>query len=63
MQAESIALSAASLVVTLVFTVGYFAKVAEAKLTRSVASHALQFLLGLLMGIASMVWAWRDGTL
>jgi hypothetical protein len=41
----------------------YFAKVAEAKISKKIGSLVFQLLLGLAMAVAAIVWAQREGTL
>ncbi len=60
---EVIVLAAASLVFVGMVVVVYFAKVAAAKIAKSVGLLVFEFVLGLAMAAASIAWAHQHGAL
>lgn len=60
---QAIVLAAVSLLFVGTFVVIYFAKVAEAKISKKVGPLVFQMLLGLAMAVGAIVWAQQEGTL
>ena len=63
MKLEAILFATGSFLLVAVFTVSYFSKVAEAKLTKEIGLIVSQFLVGLGMAVGSIVFAWHHGVL